>query len=391
MRWSPAGASSWSGTSAARSTTRWAATPTPGAGCSGRSRASGSASSRCCWRPVIRPPRHPLLLARFGLPALPPAARPRAHRCSASRRPGRCSPGMAAHSMLPLGAPLTSSFGLVLGLLAHAVGLAARARRERRRSRRALEAEARSLGVEIVTGHRVDSLADLPRGPRRPPRRHAPPGARDRRRPPRRPATGASWRASATGRACSRSTGRSTGRSRGRTRATARAGTVHLGGTMRRGRRVRGGGRPRPGRGAAVRAARPADDRRPVARARRASTSRGPTATCPTARPRDMTEAIEAQVERFAPGFRDCILARATKDARGDGGVRRQLRRRRHQRRHRATGASCCSGRSCAGTRTRRRIRRSSCARRRRHRAAASTACAARTRPAAPTRRLGRR
>ena len=29
----------------------------------------------------------------------------------------------------------------------------------------------------------------------------------------------------------------------------------------------------------------------------------------------DLTDAIEAQVERFAPGFRDCILARATKDA----------------------------------------------------------------------------
>ena len=28
-----------------------------------------------------------------------------------------------------------------------------------------------------------------------------------------------------------------------------------------------------------------------------------------------MTDAIEAQVERFAPGFRDCILARSTKDA----------------------------------------------------------------------------
>ena len=29
----------------------------------------------------------------------------------------------------------------------------------------------------------------------------------------------------------------------------------------------------------------------------------------------DVSDAIEAQVERFAPGFRDCILARATKDA----------------------------------------------------------------------------
>ena len=43
----------------------------------------------------------------------------------------------------------------------------------------------------------------------------------------------------------------------------------------------------------------------PTARAGRASTRPGPTATCRTARRVDMTAAIEAQVERFAPGFRD--------------------------------------------------------------------------------------
>jgi phytoene dehydrogenase-like protein len=30
---------------------------------------------------------------------------------------------------------------------------------------------------------------------------------------------------------------------------------------------------------------------------------------------RDMTQAIEQQIERFAPGFRDCVLARHTADA----------------------------------------------------------------------------
>ena len=48
----------------------------------------------------------------------------------------------------------------------------------------------------------------------------------------------------------------------------------------------------------------------PLARAGRAGTPAGRTATCRTARRVDMTDAIEAQVERFAPGFRDRILAR---------------------------------------------------------------------------------
>ena len=110
--------------------------------------------------PVIRPPRHPLLMARFGLPALLPAedlAR-LAFREPATRA---LFAGMAAHSMLPLHAPLSASFGLVLGLLAHAVGWPV-ARGGSAAIAAALEAEARSLGVEIVTGHRVDGIADLP-------------------------------------------------------------------------------------------------------------------------------------------------------------------------------------------------------------------------------------
>ena len=88
----------------------------------------------------------------------------------------------------------------------------------------------------------------------------------------------------------------------------------------------------------------------------------------------DMTAAIEAQVERFAPGFRDLRPRPEHQGRPGDGGLRRELRRRRHQRRRPGHAASCCSGPSCAGTRTRRRIAGCSCARRPRRPAAASTA-----------------
>ena len=53
----------------------------------------------------------------------------------------------------------------------------------------------------------------------------------------------------------------------------------------------------------------------------------------PAGQPVDMTGRIEAQVERFAPGFRDLILARSVADRGGHGAVQPQLRRRRHQRR----------------------------------------------------------
>ncbi len=65
-------------------------------------------------RPVVHLPRHPLALARFGLPALRSAtglARSR-FRSDGARA---LFAGLAAHSMLPLDAPLSASFGLVLG------------------------------------------------------------------------------------------------------------------------------------------------------------------------------------------------------------------------------------------------------------------------------------
>ena len=47
----------------------------------------------------------------------------------------------------------------------------------------------------------------------------------------------------------------------------------------------------------------------------------------------DMTERVEAQIERFAPGFRDAVLARSAMNAVEDRGLQPQLRGRRHRRR----------------------------------------------------------
>ncbi len=111
-------------------------------------------------RPVIRPPRHPILMARFGLPALMPATT--LARLAFREPAGRALfAGLAAHSMLRLGQPLSASFGLVLGMLAHAVGWPM-ARGGSGRVAAALEAEARALGVEIEVGRRVETLAELP-------------------------------------------------------------------------------------------------------------------------------------------------------------------------------------------------------------------------------------
>ena len=95
---------------------------------------------------------------------------------------------------------------------------------------------------------------------------------------------------------------------------------------------------------------------------------------------RDMTDAIEAQVERFAPGFRDRVLARHVMSSGAAGVVRRQLRRRRHQRRRVRPAPVPRPSRACRCTRGARPSTGCTCARRRRHRAVGCTACAVRRR-----------
>jgi phytoene dehydrogenase-like protein len=70
--------------------------------------------------PMLRPPRHPIALARFGLLGLLPAR----GLAAGLRTPGARAllAGLAAHSMRPLNAPGTGAFALLLGMLAHGVG-----------------------------------------------------------------------------------------------------------------------------------------------------------------------------------------------------------------------------------------------------------------------------
>jgi len=72
-------------------------------------------------QPIIHLPRHPFLLARFGFPALM-SAQAFAGRSFKSARTRALFAGIAAHSFLPLDAPLSSSGGILLATAAHAVG-----------------------------------------------------------------------------------------------------------------------------------------------------------------------------------------------------------------------------------------------------------------------------
>jgi phytoene dehydrogenase-like protein len=108
----------------------------------------------------LRFPRHPVALSRFGLKALLPASL-LARAAFKGERARALFAGMAAHSMLPLERPPTASFGLVLGALAHLVGWPV-ARGGSQRIVDAMASYLRSLGGEIATGRRVGSLDDLP-------------------------------------------------------------------------------------------------------------------------------------------------------------------------------------------------------------------------------------
>jgi len=256
--------------------------------------------------PLVRIPRHPVALARFGLSALQPAA-------TFARRRFRGEParalfaGLAAHSILPLESIGTTSFGLVLGTTGHAVGWPL-PRGGSQRVADALASYLRSLGGEIRTSSPVESLDEVsaptvlcdvtPRqflrlgGDRLPPRY---------RRALERFRYGPGvfkldWALSGpipwTASEC------------------AQAGTVHLGGTLEE---IVASERA-PARGET--------SERPfvlLAQPSLFDASRAPEgrhtawAYChvPNGSEVDMTEPIERQIERFAPGFRERVLARS--------------------------------------------------------------------------------
>src|SRR3990172_2420531 len=71
--------------------------------------------------PLLRVPRHPLALARFGLRAVR-SARGLAEGMFGGGRARALFAGLAAHSMLPLEQPFTATFGLIMGAAGHAIG-----------------------------------------------------------------------------------------------------------------------------------------------------------------------------------------------------------------------------------------------------------------------------
>ncbi|MFL5803020.1 MAG: phytoene desaturase family protein [Roseiflexaceae bacterium] len=109
--------------------------------------------------PVL-PPRHPLALARFGLRALWPASL-LAQALFRGERARALFAGMAAHAIMPLEQPATAAFGLVMLLFGHAVGWPF-PHGGAGRIADALASYLRALGGEARTGMRIESLDQLP-------------------------------------------------------------------------------------------------------------------------------------------------------------------------------------------------------------------------------------
>ena len=110
--------------------------------------------------PIAHLPRHPLSLARFGMVGLRSARKLAVARFD--DEPARALlAGAAAHSFLPLEQPASASFGLVLLALAHVSGWPF-PRGGSQAIADALAARLCSLGGEIETGNHVSSLRELP-------------------------------------------------------------------------------------------------------------------------------------------------------------------------------------------------------------------------------------
>lgn len=107
----------------------------------------------------LRFPRHPLRMARFGLKALPSAAAI-AKRFSTEKAKGLWA-GMAAHSIQPLTNYATSAIGLVLSAAGHLYGWPV-PKGGAMRVAEALAAHFIALGGKIQTGFTVSTLNQLP-------------------------------------------------------------------------------------------------------------------------------------------------------------------------------------------------------------------------------------
>lgn len=264
--------------------------------------------------PLRTVPANPLAMARFGRVGLLPAERlARRFRGDAARA---LLAGVAAHSMAPLSAPLTSAFGLMLASAAHAVGWPV-VEGGSVAIAEAMVGELERLGGSLTCGRWVESLRDLPlaravvldvapAGLLRLAGSRLPPGYRR------------ALRRFRYGPGVCKMDWALSGPVPWAAPGCRQAGTLHLGGTFDEVAAAE----------AEVAAGRHPD--RPyciVAQPGVADPTRAPAGQqtlwgychVPSGSTVDMTAAIEAQIERFAPGFTDLVLARTTTTAAEEG------------------------------------------------------------------------
>ena len=256
-------------------------------------------------------PQHPLLMACFGLLAIRSASGLSKSWFKGERASGFFA-GLAAHSIMPLDQPLTAAFGLILGTLGHAVGWPL-PRGGSQQIANALASYFYSLGGEIVTSAKVESLDSLP------PARALlfDVGPRELLR-----IVGSHFRTDYIQKLESYRYGPGVFKMDWalnhpipwKALECARAGTVHIGGTLEEIEKSEKEvwDKKHPEKPYVLLAQQSLFDpsRAPVGK----HTAWG-YCHVPNGSTFDMTKRIEAQIERFAPGFRDCILARSTRSA----------------------------------------------------------------------------
>ena len=257
----------------------------------------------------FRLPRHPLVTGRFAWNALRSAAALASNRFRGGRARALFA-GMAAHSMLPLERRVSAAFGLVLGASGHAVGWPM-PRGGAQRISDALASHLVSLGGRIETGVSVSSIEELPESRVAlldvTPRQVVEIAGSGLSGSYRRKLEGYRY-----GPAAFKMDWALSGPIPWRARECERAGTVHVGATLpeiaHAEREVWLGHHPE----------------RPFVLLSQPSLfdqSRAPQgqhtawAYChvPNGSDFDMTDRIEGQVERFAPGFKELVLARSVR------------------------------------------------------------------------------
>lgn len=258
----------------------------------------------------IQFPSHPLMMARFGVHAVR-SATGLARGAFRGKRAAALFAGLSAHSFLPLEKPGSAAFGLILGLLGHLNGWPFPAGGSRHITE-SLSGYLHSLGGSVVTKRRIESLREFsdqalifldltPRQALKIAGERFESGYR-RQLEQYRYGPGVfkiDWAL--------------TGPIPWRAAECRRAATVHVGGTMEE---------IAQSESEVSRGLHPEKPFVLVAQQSLFDPSRAPKGRhtgwgychVPNGSRVDMTERIERQIERFAPGFRDLIMARQVRD-----------------------------------------------------------------------------